>query len=38
MWVSCESSYYNQSMDNMDAGYPMEQDYYAPQSQSASRK
>ncbi|KAJ8921478.1 hypothetical protein NQ315_003096, partial [Exocentrus adspersus] len=27
-WVSCESSFYNQSVDSIDAGYSVDMDYY----------
>ncbi|XP_018570699.1 protein unc-13 homolog B [Anoplophora glabripennis] len=27
-WVSCESSFYNQSVDSIEAGYSVEMDYY----------
>ncbi|XP_050303683.1 protein unc-13 homolog B isoform X4 [Anthonomus grandis grandis] len=32
IWQSCESSYYNQSIDSMDAGYSVDPGYYGSQS------
>lgn len=29
-WASCETSFYNQSVDSVDVGYSAENEYYTP--------
>lgn len=33
-WVSCESSFYNQSVDSIEAGYSVDMDYYGSHQMS----